>query len=105
MTERDIAIARELKIKLSKLTSILDFKVFGSRARGEADEYSDMDVFIEVECLDKELKREIRHIVWEVGFENSIHISPLLFTRHELEDTPIRSSPIVINIAEEGVRI
>lgn len=105
LTENDARIARELKRRLTEVVNLVDFKVFGSRARGDADEYSDMDVFIKVESIDKETKEKIHHVAWEVGFENFIHISTLLFTRYELEETPVRSSPIVINIAEEGIRI
>jgi len=70
MRSEDTKIARELKNRLSELVEILDFKVFGSRARGDADEYSDMDVFFEVESLDSELKEKISELVWEVGFNN-----------------------------------
>src|SRR4030066_208622 len=101
MTEKDIAIARELKKRISKIAKAIDFKVFGSRARGDSDEYSDMDVFIEVESLSKELKEKIREIVWEVGFENFIVISPLIFTKDEIEESPLRVSPVVKNIIEE----
>jgi len=103
MDTTDYEIAKKLKERLSEVVELLDFRVFGSRARGNADEYSDLDVFIEVEYLDKQLKRRIREIVWEVGFENSIYISPLIFTRKEIEDSPMRSSPIVKNIREEGI--
>lgn len=105
MTKRDKHIAVELKKRLSKIVDLVDFRVFGSRARGDSDEYSDMDVFIEVESLDRKLKNEIRHIAWEVGFKNDIVISPLIFTRYEIEDSPLRVSPIVVNITEEGVRV
>lgn len=105
MKPKDFEIARELKQRLSEVVPLIDFKVFGSRARGDYDEYSDMDVFLEVESIDKELKAKISHIVWEVGFENSIYISPLIFTRYELEESPLRASPIVENINEEGVRV
>lgn len=105
MTKEDYEIAKELKERLSKIVHLIDFRVFGSRARGNKDEYSDLDVFIEVEYLDKQLKKVIRHITWEVGFENSIYISPLIFTRYEIEDSPLRSSPIVQNITEEGVKV
>lgn len=105
MRPEDYRIARELKEKLSEAVGLIDFRVFGSRARGDMDEYSDMDVFIEVEYLDKQLKERIRHIVWEVGFEQSIYISPLIFTRSEIENSPLKASPIVKNINEEGVRI
>jgi predicted nucleotidyltransferase len=105
MTERDRKIAIELKERLSKIVNLVDFKVFGSRARDDADEHSDMDVFIEVEYLDKEIKKKIRNIIWEIGFDNSIYISPLIFTRHEIENSPLRASPIVKNINKEGVRV
>ncbi len=64
-----------------------------------------MDVFIEVETLDRELKEKISHAAWEIGFEHLLHISPLIFTRHELEESPLRASPIVKNINEDGVRV
>ncbi|MGQ3683464.1 MAG: nucleotidyltransferase domain-containing protein [Candidatus Loosdrechtia sp.] len=105
MKENDLKVARELKKRLSEIVQLVDFRVFGSRARGEADEYSDMDVFIEVENMDKECENKKDDIVWEVGFENSVYISPLIFTRYEIEVSPLRVSPIVKNIEREGIRV
>ncbi|MHB1646736.1 MAG: nucleotidyltransferase domain-containing protein [bacterium] len=103
MTTQDRKIAKELKNKLSETIHLLDFRVFGSRVRGDADEYSDMDVFIEVESIDKELNEKIFEIAWEIGFKYFIVISTLIFTRDELKNSPLRSSPIVKNIGREGV--
>ena len=36
MNERDFNIARELKGRLSGIVELLDFRIFGSRARGDA---------------------------------------------------------------------
>lgn len=105
MKTKDYGIAKELKEKLSRIAHLIDFRVFGSRARGDESEYSDMDVFIEVERLDKHLKEKIRDIVWETGFENSLYISPLIFTRNEIENSPLKVSPILKNINEEGVKV
>ena len=103
MIPKDYEIAKKLKERLSEIVQLIDFRVFGSRARGDADEYSDMDVFLEVESFNKELKEKIREIVWEVGFENFIVISPLIFTKDEIEESPLRVAPVVKNIIEEGV--
>jgi len=105
MKLHDQEVAKELKGRLSELVSLIDFRVFGSRARGDEDEYSDMDVSIEVPLLTRELKEKILEIVWEVGFENFIIISPLIFTTEELKNSPLRSAPIVKNILAEGIKI
>lgn len=105
MTDRDRDIAQELKKRLTEVIPILDFRVFGSRARGDADEYADLDVFLKVERIDRLIKEKIEDIVWEVGFENLVVIAPLIFTREEIENTPLRSSPIIRNITEEGISI
>lgn len=105
MTAKDYEIAKTLKERLSEIVKLVDFRIFGSRVRDDADEYSDMDVFIEVATLDEQLKRKIRDVVWEIGLENSIYISPLIFTSYEIEDSPLRASPIVENINREGVKV
>ena len=105
MTKKDAFIARQFKSRLSKITHLVDFRVFGSRAGGTPDKYSDIDIFIEVEQLDEKLKARILHIAWEIGFNNSIMISPLIFAQDEIENTPARCSDIVLNILEEGITI
>jgi uncharacterized protein len=105
MTQRDLRIAEELKKRLCVIAPLIDFKVFGSKARGDSDEYSDMDVFLEVESIDKKLKEKISDIIWEVGFNNYLTISFLIFTREEVENSPLRVSPILKNINTEGIRI
>jgi predicted nucleotidyltransferase len=105
MTPRDLKIAAELRRRLAEVVPLLDFRIFGSRARGDADEYSDLDVFIKVERIDRNVREKIEDVIWEVGFNNFIVISPLIFTRDEIENTALRSSAIVKNITEEGVSL
>lgn len=105
MKDQDRRIAEELRRRLGQIVPLLDFYVFGSRARGDADEDSDLDVFIEVESIDRESRERIFDVTWEIGFNNFLVISPLIMTREELENSPLRSAPIVRSIFEEGVRI
>jgi predicted nucleotidyltransferase len=105
LSNQDHRIARELKERIARLAPLVDFRVFGSRARGDADEYSDMDVFVEFETVDKALEERVSDAVWEVGFQRGVVISPLVFSRYEVEKSPLRVSPILKAITEEGVRI
>jgi predicted nucleotidyltransferase len=57
MTPHDYKIARELKKRLAEAVELLDFKVYGSRARGDDDEFSDLDVFIMDKRFSKSLHR------------------------------------------------
>lgn len=105
MRQKDYEIAKELKGKLSEIVRLIDFRVFGSRARGDEDEYSDMDIFLEIDVLNRELKNKILDIIWEVGFKHFIVISPLIMTKDEVENSPLKSSPIIKNVVAEGVRV
>ena len=105
MNEKDFDVARELRARLSGIVELLDFRIFGSRARRDADEYSDLDVFVAVERLDKHLKDLILDTAWDVGFSHFMVIAPLIFTRNELENTPLRSSSVVTAIFQEGIPV
>jgi len=105
MKPRDYKIANELKRRLTEAVELTDFKVYGSKARGDDDEFSDLDVFIEVARLDKETRGVISEIAWEISLENAIVISPLVFSVDEAKNSPLRASPILRNIKEEGIGV
>ena len=103
--EKDLQTAKELKKRVSNLTPLVDFRLFGSRARGDADDDSDMDIFMEFETVDQELRNRVKTAAWEMTLESGIVVTTLLFSRHEIEDSPLRSSPIIRVIMEEGVPV
>lgn len=105
MKTRDKNIALELKNRLSREMEIIELRAFGSRVPETNDEYSDLDIYIQVPALTRDLKKKIHEISWEVGFENNMVISTLVFSRNEITNTPAKSSPIVKNIYKYGIAI
>ncbi len=80
LTEADRNITQVFKSRVKTILPVRDLLVFGSRARGDATDESDLDVFIEVETLTKPLRERIFELAWEVGFEMDRVISTIVVT-------------------------
>jgi predicted nucleotidyltransferase len=105
MTAADRAIARELRQRLGQGVKIEDFRVFGSRVRGEATPESDLDIYLVVSELTPALRRWIDEVAWEVGFDRDRVISTLVTTRVGLEQGPFGAQPVVRIIEREGIPV
>jgi predicted nucleotidyltransferase len=105
MASGDRQTALEFKRRAAALVPILQFCVFGSRARGDAVAGSDLDIFLVVEHINTDLRERISELAWEVGFENDVVLSTFVVTVEQLEHGPMGVSPIVRRIEKEGVRL
>ena len=95
----------ELKKNLEKLLDPLAFKMvlFGSRARGDYSEESDVDVAILVRGLTREMKRRILDKVAEIELEYLLPISVLVFSQEEFDHLKKRERGIALDIEREGI--
>jgi predicted nucleotidyltransferase len=77
--------------------------LFGSRARGDAELDSDMDVLLEldVERIDLATKRCIRRLAGEVSLKHCLVIAFLLVDQAQVRERGDYS--ILTNIREEGI--
>lgn len=103
MTERDRAILNQFAAKVRQQFSDAQIWAFGSRARGDAQPDSDLDICVVVEKLDQNIREKISYIAWETGFDNDLLITTVKFSRQKFEDSPCSTSPLVRNILREGV--
>jgi predicted nucleotidyltransferase len=106
MQQEDMKIAKHLKTRFEEENvPLVELRLYGSRARGEATDESDMDVFLIVEKIDNTIEEKIDRIAWEVGFKEGIVITTAEYTPHMIENTPLRASPFIQTVLRDGVTI
>jgi len=79
--------------------------VYGSVARGEAKEDSDIDVLIV--GGDGEIRRRVSEIGYDIDYENGfeIFITPVYYTREEFEHRIRVGSPFIYEVLKDGVAL
>jgi predicted nucleotidyltransferase len=105
LLENEKIAVSKLKESLIDKFKVFDFRVFGSKARGNASPDSDIDVMIEIEDYNPSVESEIDDIVFEINLNFDCFISTIIFSKKELEEGPLSESPIYKIIQKEGVTI
>lgn len=104
MNTAEKAVLDKFKSLLLKQLKLHKLILFGSRARGDAGPYSDMDVVVILDNASGEQDFDyVSDCAWEAGFESGIVIVPMVFTRDEWENSPERYSLLAKAVEAEGV--
>jgi len=103
LAENEERALKRLREELFARYPIIDFRLYGSKARGEGRPDSDLDVMIELPDYDRAMVAEIDDIVYRINLEHDVFISALVFGKDELEEGPMSESPIYKVIQREGV--
>ena len=94
---------RRLRQALS--SNMLDVRLFGSEARGEATSESDIDVLVVVQPdMDRvQFEDRIIDIAFDVNLDFGVYISPRVVTPGILNDPVWRETPFIKNVARESI--
>lgn len=106
LTEDEIrSTLLDLKERLRSVlgTDLLHLKLFGSRARGDADPDSDVDVVIIVRGCDSRMRDLILDVVSSVELEHVVPLSTHIFSEDEYTRLLERERRIALDIEREGV--
>jgi len=78
-------------------------ELFGSRARGEGDEESDLDVLVVVDELTGDERREVFYFAGDLLTRHAVRVSPFPVSRAHLDELRVRERRIVGEIDRDHV--
>jgi predicted nucleotidyltransferase len=105
LTQRDSGALREFvgRVREDLGENVLAVKLFGSKARGDADPESDLDVLVVVGARRVESEDRILDIAFDVNLAHDVYISPRVIEQAVFEHPVWRITPFVQALEREGV--
>ena len=83
--------------------AVIDIRLFGSHARSDAHEESDVDVAVVLEEAGWEIRRTIIDLAADIGLEHDLILSPTVFDRETWERWRAQDRPLTRDIEQEGI--
>ena len=80
-------------------------RLFGSHARGEATEDSDVDVFVLLASPSLEDRRAVHELAAAVSVDSGLLLSPLVFSDEQYAEWKRGDRAIVRDIENEGIAV
>jgi len=97
---------RQIKTRVLTAFTVVDFVLYGSAARGETDEESDLDLMIVLSAPISRFKRhEITDIVFDVNLEFGTNFSTLVVDQQTWDTGMISVLPLRDEIIRDGIRL
>ncbi|MCL4385118.1 MAG: nucleotidyltransferase domain-containing protein [Actinobacteria bacterium] len=106
LRENEKNALRELKERILERFPNAEIILYGSKARGDSDEESDIDLLILVESLiNTKLEEEIFHISYQIELKYELVFGEIVENK-DFWNTPLANAmPLHWNIDREGVHI
>ncbi|MFD2117122.1 nucleotidyltransferase family protein [Paenibacillus yanchengensis] len=106
LTDQEMMALEELVFKVKHVFRVKNIFLFGSKARGDSNENSDVDIMIIIEEDEaKENRNKLSEISFEVNYEYDTNIYAGLDYGSKWEDKDYLLLPLPSNITEEGVEL
>ena len=86
-------------------SDLLEMRLFGSWARGEANEDSDVDVFVLLRTMTAADWRDVVNLAAEVGLELDLWLSPTIFDLARYQQWRRQERGLVMDIYHQGIPV
>lgn len=103
--ERDVVnkFAKLIRAELGE--RLVKMEIFGSKIKGNFTEDSDIDILIIVKDRTLDVMDSVADIASELTLKYDLPISPVIFSEYEYKVNANMSSPFILNVEAEGIRL
>jgi uncharacterized protein len=103
----EAAAVRKFVARVRELlgTELRDVRLFGSRARGEGHEHSDIDLALIVAPGGRGRRYAVYDLAFDVGLEHSVDLAPLVLEEQQFEELKKRERLLALDIEREGIAL
>ncbi len=84
-------------------TELKDARLFGSRARGEGHEWSDLDIALIVGAEGRAKRHQLYDLAFDIGLSHGVELAPLVIEEPRFQELVRRERLIAMDIAAEGI--
>ncbi|MGB5687335.1 MAG: nucleotidyltransferase domain-containing protein [Candidatus Electrothrix sp.] len=97
-------IVYEFKQDVDAKYTVSDMRLFGSNAREDATEDSDIDIFLQIPDLTTDIEQDVYNMAYDLELKYDCVIDVILLSDSDI-GTHADCLPIYRNILREGVRL
>ena len=102
----DAALAEFVRAARARLgAELCDAVHFGSRARGQGDEDSDLDVALIVSAAGYACRRELHDLAFDIGLAHGVMLAPTVIEKARLDELARRERRFAAELARDGIRL
>ena len=107
LTEKDQLALKRFKEAVTKAlgNELVELKLFGSKARGDAREDSDIDILVITNSGNWRLRDVVYRIVNNILLDDDINISPKVIGKEDYKRLYEKGYPFVKNVIRDGIAI
>ncbi len=99
--DSEVDALKQMALSLSTLPETKRVVLFGSRARGDFDGSSDMDILVVIS--DIKVKNKVISILHDIELVYDVPVSPVIFTSREYEINKKLKSSFIEKVEIEGI--
>jgi uncharacterized protein len=114
------SVSRQLRLSASEAAALHEFiaaaremlgpvlttaRLFGSRARGQGHEHSDLDLALIVRAGGRARRHELYDLAFDIGLAHGVELAPLVLDEQQFEELKRRERRIAREIEREGIQL